>query len=483
MHTNRIVKTITSLLLVIALSCAPGGLWSKVQIVLALTGAPLGSVNLSALATNTTVTLVWAPLPDAQAYDVEMNGLILHSGSVPHCTISGLIPGTSYTFRVQPRNSAGAGQWSPSLNITTHLLGTPQSLFAQAEENSITLTWDEVQHATGYQLEIDGQVVTTTEPSYTHLSLNPETKHIYRVKATNPSGEGEWSEALTLFTMPIKPIHPINVTAVAFSDTISVSWAAVPGALGYDIELDGIMVENDDSTTYLHEDLAPYTKHIYRVRSRTASMHSDWSEPVEIYTLPEAPRAPQGISFLTTSTAVEINWAAEPGALGYDLELNGDIIPVGSKNSFIIYKNSVSTAEYTYRLRTRNALGTSEWSRLMFNTAILAKCHKGTDLDLGLTASDVVDFSKYILSVTYRPEVLEVVDLSTLTAEIELTTGRIPGNDITVTEFTPGRIVIVVDKTIDPGQSWTGVVNGIKFKAKVTGGTTLTYTVFCEPEE
>lgn len=459
------------------------GPWSELLSASTLNEAPLGSVNLNAHATNSTVTLVWTPLPNAHVYDVEMNGIMLHSGSVPYCALSGLTPGTSYAFRVQPRNSAGVGQWSPPLNVTTRLLGTPQNLLAITTENSITLTWDEVHNANGYQVEMDGQVVTTAEPSYTHLGLTPETKHTYRVKAANPSGEGEWAETLTLFTLPIKPSSPSNVTAVASRDTISLTWRSIPGALGYDIELNGIMVENDDSSFYLHEELLPYTKHIYRVRSRTATMHSDWSEPVEIFTLPDAPKVPQSISFLTSSTAVEISWAAVPGALGYDIELNGEVISIGSIPSFIIYKNSTVSSEYTYRLRTRNTLGSSEWSRLMLNNAILARCHKGSELDLGLTASEVVDFSKYILCVTYRPEVLEVVDLSTLTTEIELTTGRIPGTDITVTEFTPGRIVFAVDKAIDPGQSWTGIINSIKFKAKVTGGTTLTYTVFCEAEE
>jgi hypothetical protein len=43
--------------------------------------------------------------------------------------------------------------------------------------------------------------------------------------------------------------------------------------------------------------------------------------------------------------------------------------------------------------------------------------------------------------------------------------------------------VFVVDKSIPPEESWTGVINSIKFKTKVSGGTNITYSVFSKPEE
>ncbi len=119
----------------------------------------------------------------------------------------------------------------------------------------------------------------------------------------------------------------------------------------------------------------------------------------------------------------------------------------------------------------------------MINNTVTDKLAKGKTTDLGLTSSDVTDFSPYTLIVTYDPNAVEVADLSTLTATLEQSTGRIAGTDVTITEFKPGKITFVSDKVINPGESWTGIINSIRFKAKVTGGSSMTYTVNLKVED
>ncbi|WP_158243606.1 hypothetical protein, partial [Trinickia caryophylli] len=91
------------------------------------------------------------------------------------------------------------------------------------------------------------------------------------------------------------------------------------------------------------------------------------------------------------------------------------------------------------------------------------------------------DFSRYLLTVSYDPNALRVTDLSLLTGTAELVPGRIKGTDVTVVSFIPGQIVFRTDKAVTPGESWTGVFNSIQFKASVSGGSPITYTVIEQP--
>lgn len=459
------------------------GPWS--QLLVASTGgaAPVGSPNtVAAAASDTTISLSWPAIPDAESYDLKVDSVISDTGSLPRCTLSGLTPDNDYTVQVRPRNSQGVGEWSQSLIVRTHLLPTPDGFTAAADSHAVVLTWAAVSGATGYQLEVDSQVLDVGSAlTYTHAGLTLESTHRYRLRAIAGTKDSGWTDALVLFTPPEAPAAPASVHTLASEQQVKLSWEPVPAATEYDVELDGVMIENGASLEYLHAGLAPFTSHTYRVRGRNSTTTGAWSPAVPVMTLPARPVPPSLVRFLSTSNLVEISWQAEPGALGYDLEINGEVSSVGANASFT-HRRLQAGQEYAYRLRTRNILGVSDWTGLIVNNSVLAKCRKGEDIDLGLAASNVVDFSQYRLSVSYRPEVLEVTDLSLLTAQPELSAGRIAGTEITVTEFEPGQITFVVDKVIDPGYSWTGVINSIQFRSKVTGGTTLTYTVFCDSE-
>jgi len=58
----------------------------------------------------------------------------------------------------------------------------------------------------------------------------------------------------------------------------------VGGAEGYEVEVDGVIVDNGNSTSYLHSGLTPETEHNYRVRSRNVGGYSIWSEIKKIST-------------------------------------------------------------------------------------------------------------------------------------------------------------------------------------------------------
>lgn len=90
-------------------------------------------------------------------------------------------------------------------------LAVPANISVTTEKTSITLTWDAVQNATGYELEADGKIIGNgNKTTFTHTGLKEGTEHTYRVRAKNAQTIGAWSkiikERTSLATVPKKII-------------------------------------------------------------------------------------------------------------------------------------------------------------------------------------------------------------------------------------------------------------------------------------
>jgi poly(3-hydroxybutyrate) depolymerase/chitodextrinase len=124
----------------------------------------------------------------------------------------------------------------PALDPPTGLKVTGSS------DTSISLSWDGLSGAAGYNVYRSGMKTNTSMvagTTYTDSDLSPGTEYRYIVKAANSSGaEGKASaEALgkTSGDPPIVPA-PTNLRVGAVTDTsVALSWTGVPGVAGYDV--------------------------------------------------------------------------------------------------------------------------------------------------------------------------------------------------------------------------------------------------------
>lgn len=496
------------------------GPWSNTLALMTSNGIPTSAPQgIETSASDEGITLTWKPLDEAESYEVvEVVGgketQVIDNGKGTTCQKKGLKPGSSHTYRVRGKNTVGEGPWSSDIIATTFTEATPVLMNSIESDTKIAVEWshsedlatsfstkigktpwDRTNVTTGsaitYEVSINGTSVgTTTNTYYIASGLSPETKYMLRVRMVDPAvpskGISQWSEEMPVFTTPIRPDMPKNVNATVGDETITITWDGVENAEGYDIELDGVLLENDGENQYIHEGLMPFTLHKYRVRARNGAVEGDWSDLKSIKTLPSYPVAPKEIDIRSYATGAELKWENIPGARGYDLEItegaNVTLIEKLGKPYFNHRKIKEGT-ESRYRIRTRNVQGISDWSGTIINNAIRAICLKDNTLDLGLTAHDVVDFSKYTMTVTYNPDVVDVEDLSTITGEKELAHGRIEGTDVTIVSFERGKIIFKCDKAVESDESWTGVINSIKFKSKYKGGTTITYTVLTQTKD
>ena len=122
-----------------------------------------------------------------------------------------LLPGTRKYYRIQARNSRGAGGWSNVADATTEadVPGAPVLRAAPDGETQIDLSWDKPAtngaDITRYELQVSddgnsswsglGGQISASTTSHDHTGLTTGTKKYYQIRAYNSVGFGPWRAA------------------------------------------------------------------------------------------------------------------------------------------------------------------------------------------------------------------------------------------------------------------------------------------------
>lgn len=457
----------------------PGGTseWSPPVTRRTLPYPPPTPARLTAEPSIHKVTIAWDAAEGADAYELEADGFIIDNGNATQYTDEGLEPLTGHMYRVRARNDGGRSAWSDPVHVTTHpeIPTAPTNLMATSEENSITVTWYKVLHTDSYDVEIDGEtIVNVTDNQFVHSDLSPDTRHTYRVRAKNISGDSPWSNPVTMSTLPgggDSALTLTNIAAIVTNTFITISWDTVaPNAL-YDVEVDGVLMDNGANTIYNHTGLKADEFHTYKIRVKDQDRTGDWVAILSLSTLLNSPDAPSGLEAFPTFNSIELRWQKVDGATGYDLEIDGQTISVGSETGYLHQPLEPGTA-HTYRIRAKNVTGVTAWSpaivRSTNNPSYFVNGKTGTEFGLTLLAYNVQDFSELTYVVTYNPNEMEPVDLYAFTPQADAEGGKIPDSSLEA-EYTPGRIAFKVNRSIVPGTSWSGEITTIVFRSLIDG--------------
>lgn len=236
------------------------------------------------------------------------------------------------------------------------IIGIPGNTSTTASETSITLNWSPVDFATGYDVEVDGNVTDAGSGTcYVHNGLIPGTQHTYRVRAKCGSINGDWSPYVTGITLINTPS---NISIEATESSIALSWEPIAGAIGYDIEIDGTVSDNGLSTSYTNCNLESGTLHNYRIRARGKALIGSWSNLIAKWTLPGVP---QNVAASAEEAGIVLSWDYVRGASGYDIEIDSGV----TENVVSPYVSSglMPGTEHKYRIRAKNSSGTGKWSK------------------------------------------------------------------------------------------------------------------------
>ena len=123
----------------------------------------------------------------------------VYSGKDKKCSIADLENGTRYTVRV--KCTAGKkmdGKWSECVVVKTVGAPVPSNLRVKKIGLDIILTWDPVEGASFYQIEVDGSkyLNASTTNELTKRGLLPDTEYSFRVCAVKGNLVGEWSDVV-----------------------------------------------------------------------------------------------------------------------------------------------------------------------------------------------------------------------------------------------------------------------------------------------
>ncbi|WP_066494852.1 fibronectin type III domain-containing protein [Abyssisolibacter fermentans] len=310
------------------------------------------------------IELSWNPVPYALGYDIEVDGAVVENGTFTNYTHSGLDRDTFHTYRIRVRNSGGTGRWSRIYEEYTLPFPptTPQNIKTVLSQEEIEISWDSSLRVENYELEVDGSIVNNgCETTYIHEDLEPDSEHKYRVRAVNRGGESEWSELLTVASLPYPPETPTNIIVNKTKNSITLNWDEMERAEAYELEVDGFIIDNGKETVYVHENLEPLSGHRYRIRAKNRGGKSAWTSQLDITTHPEKPDIPVNIMATSDETSISVTWYKPPHTESYDLEIDGRVVTDIKET---LYKHSGLTPDtkHVYRVRAKNVSGMSDWS-------------------------------------------------------------------------------------------------------------------------
>ena len=155
-------------------------------------------------------------------------------GTATSCSVSGLVPGTTYAISVQAANTNGPGGAAGG-SLTTPTTPTPPALVSGigGPGGTILASWSAAAATGGApvtsytaQAAAPGrttQSCTVLATACTITGLAPGATYTVQVEATNGVGASSWTSS-TGVPVPTTPGPPTSVTATASGRSVTVSW-------------------------------------------------------------------------------------------------------------------------------------------------------------------------------------------------------------------------------------------------------------------
>jgi titin len=401
---------------VAAVNVAGTGSFSSNSATLTPATTPDAPTGLSGTAGNTQVELTWsAPAIDGGSaitdYVVQYSadsGTLWNTfsdgtGTLTSATVTSLVNGTPYVFRVAAVNLVGTGSFSDASSSITPITtpGAPTSLSGTAGDSQVSLSWtapssDGGSAITDYVVEYSSDSGTSWVPfsddysgvtGATVSGLSNGTAYIFRVAAVNEAGTGSYSTSSASVTPLTVPDAPTSLMGSAGDTQVALTWSAPTSDGGsaitdYVVELSADSGTNwspfsdgtSTATGATVTGLTNGTAYIFRVAAINAAgtgAYSTDSGPVTPATTPDAPTSVSGTA---GNSEVSLTWSAPASDGGnaitdYEVEYSSD-----SGTTWTPFADGTSTSTaatvtglsngtaYIFRVAAVNEVGTGSFS-------------------------------------------------------------------------------------------------------------------------
>ena len=222
-------------------------------------------------------------------------------------------------------------------------VGVPGGLKATAGVGFIEFSWEAVEGATGYEVQMtmtegdfSTEVATATVTETMHrFPVDPGASGWARVRAHEGDRQSDWSETATGMSMvaPIVLGTPMPTMSDSGPDYIEWSWPAVEDAAGYVINvaatmegLDAAQIQFAQEPKHREEGVDPGATMYIRVRAtggdRENPVVGDWSDAVMGMSMAAPLMAPTLTVSSTGHDHIEFSWDPVEGATGYEIQMS-----------------------------------------------------------------------------------------------------------------------------------------------------------------
>ncbi|MCL1947504.1 MAG: fibronectin type III domain-containing protein [Chitinivibrionia bacterium] len=329
------------------------------------------SVSATALS-ESSIRISWSSVSGADYYNVyystTANGTYnylknVRSPSITH-TDAGLSPSTPRYYKVSAGNNCGESALSSDYDFaktTCTISATPGGILATGiAQDTIRVTWNPVQNATGYYVyygstsSANTSSYKVTGTSFKLYGLSAGSTRYFKVSSYNDCGESAQSNTVSATTCT-NPSAPSRILASGqSSSSIRISWNQVSGATSYNVYrsttsstsgFTKVGTVSSTSTSYTDTGLSSNQTYYYRVSAVNncgeSALSSDYDLASTICTTINAPAnvSAQALS----SRSIKISWNPVDGATSYNVyyctTANGTYQKRGSTSS--------STTSYT----------------------------------------------------------------------------------------------------------------------------------------
>jgi fibronectin type 3 domain-containing protein len=289
------------------------------------------------------ILVSWAKILNAASYRVFKSASDTSTFAIVDTVTSntyfdtGLVPGSTFYYKVSALNDLGESGQSAAMLATTAVPGKVSAMFVSPA--SIIITWTLVTGATSYNVYRDISDTGTfsfsrTVPTDTLVDsgLAAGTRYYYRIRAVNNSGESGLSFTKNSLTQPATPAGA-SAAGVSISSIVIV-WPAVTGAASYKIYRSTVdtgtftFAGSATRDTFSDTTRDAGTTYYYRISAVNSSGESGQSASFNAMTFPVVPFGMSAAA--VSSSSIVITWQPFPGAASYN-----------------VYRSSVDTGAYS----------------------------------------------------------------------------------------------------------------------------------------
>ncbi|NXH64477.1 FND3B protein, partial [Rhabdornis inornatus] len=339
-------------------------------------------------------------------YSVEMTApeevvSEVYHGPELECTVSSLLPGATYGFRVRALNDGGYGPYSETTEVTT-AAGPPGQCRAPSlsflSDTRVLVSWESPECSgtdiSEYRLEWGEEeeslqlAYSGTETCFEVSDLLAAAQYCCRLQAINQAGAGPYSELVTcripasvpdaVSTLCVLEDEHVGACQPSPSVCLVLSWEE-PSNNGaeitsYNIDMGELSIPVGNVTSHVIEGLLPETSYRIRIQAVNEIGAGPFSHFIKAKTRPLPPLPPRLECAAAGPQSLKLKWGDSSSKLHsaddmvYILQIedrNKRFIPIyrGPSHTYKIQRLTESTC-YSFRIQAVNDAGEGPFSEI-----------------------------------------------------------------------------------------------------------------------